>query len=487
MMKKLTILLATLLLLGCSNGKNPFGPGGGGDDIPAGPLIDDVEITAIDLYQAVKVRLMEDGQELTEHPVPIVSNRDATMRIFVQRDADFSPRNVYARVDFEDTALGPIQEEFSIDGDSTESDLYSTLNLEIPAEHLEGTVAIQVSLRETSGDGGGSDSGAKWPASGFSSLATESNGEALQIVLVPVRYNADGSGRLPDTSDTQLGLYEEMMFTFYPVTGVDMILHEPMDWNSSVSAFGGGWVNLLNAITQLRSTDGAPANHYYYGAFNPADSFGQFCPAGCVLGMSNLAMNPGDSWARASIGLGFPGDYAVSTMVHEVGHAHGREHAPCGLGGQPSDPGYPHAGASIGEWGMDIENNVLKNPDSFTDFMSYCDPAWVSDYTFDGLFDRVAAVNAMADVEPSPAAGRWLSISLDLDGLVELGPELDLLLTPEGEETTVELIDMDGAVAEEVPGVWRPFSDLPGGLVLFPEPDADIVAVRLPGYPSVAL
>lgn len=490
-MKKMTFLLALLLLAGCSD-DSPFKGGGldtdgDTDEIQAGPLVDDVEITAIDLYQAVKLRLMEGGQQLTDHPIPIVSNRDATMRIFVQRAADYDPRSVYARVDFEGDSFDPIQEEFSIEADSTEADLYSTLNLEIPAEYLEGSVGIQVSLREISGDGGGSDSGAKWPSSGYASLSTESNGEPLQIVLVPVRYNADGSGRLPDTSDAQLGLYEETMFISYPVTGVDLIIHEPFDWNSNINAFGGGWTNLLSAITDLRNADGAPPNHYYYGLFSPADSFEQFCSWGCVVGMSNLAMNPADSWARASIGLGFPGNQAASTMVHEVGHAHGREHAPCGLGGQPADPGYPYPGAAIGVWGMDTENNVLKNPETFVDFMSYCEPPWVSDYTFGGLFDRVAAVNALADVEPSPAAGRWLSVSVDPYGQVELGPALDLLLPPEGEETTVELLDEHGAIADQVPGVWRPFADLEGGFVLFPEPDEEIAAVRVPGYPVVVL
>lgn len=492
MMTRTAIILATLLLLGCGDGSHGGGGGGGDDDdtddIQAGPLVDDVQITAIDLYQAVRVRVMENGEELTTYPVRVVSNRDAVMRIFVQRDADFTPREVYARVDFEDSSLEPVQQQFTIDADSTESDIFSTLNLAIPSDRLQGEISYQVSLREISGNSDGSDSGAVWPSGGYASLATESNGAPVQLVLVPVRYNADGSGRLPDTSDAQLGLYEEMMYTTYPVTGIDVILREPMDWSGAITAFGGGWSNLLNAIADLRNTDGATTEQYYYGLFAPADSLNEFCSMGCVAGMSNVAMNPSDSWARVSIGLGFPGETSASTMIHEVGHAHGREHAPCGLGPQPSDPGYPYAGAVIGEWGLDIENVSLKEPSTFKDFMSYCDPYWVSDYTFDALFERVAAVNALADVEPSAdLAGRWLSISVDLYGQVELGPDLDLLLPPEGEVTTVELLDEDGVVVDEAPGVWRPFADLPGGLVLFPEPQPEIVAARLPGYPSVAL
>jgi hypothetical protein len=496
--KILLFALAVSLLAGCSDKphwKTGLDPGDTDTDTDvdtgpaeAGPLVEDVTITAIDLYQAVRVRLMEDGDEVTDHPVPIVAGRDATMRVFVELDAGFTPRDLVARVSFTGTSPSAVQAQAFVDADSTETNYSSTLNVEIPGDKLDSDVLYTVSVREVGDSMGGSSSGAIWPSSGYAGLDTQENGEPLQMVLVPVRYNADGSGRLPDTSDGQLGLYEELLFTIYPVTGVDLILHEPMDWNGNVSAFGGGWVELLNAITQLRQTDGAPTEQYYYGLFSPANSIGEFCGWGCIAGMSNLAMNPGDSWARASIGLGFPGEMSGLTLVHEVGHAHGREHAPCGLGGQPSDPGYPHPGAAIGEWGLDIENGTLKDPNTFKDFMSYCDPDWVSDYTFDGLFNRVAAVNALADVAPSSAlAGRWLSVSVDLYGQVTLGPELELQLPPEGEETTLELIDGYGVVVDAVPGIFRPFADLPGGLVLFPEPSADIVAVQIPGYPAVQL
>ena len=43
---------------------------------------------------------------------------------------------------------------------------------------------------------------------------------------------------------------------------------------------------------------------------------------GCVAGLGFVG-GPSDSWARAAIGLGFTGDNAAETAVHELGHNHG--------------------------------------------------------------------------------------------------------------------------------------------------------------------
>jgi hypothetical protein len=78
---------------------------------------------------------------------------------------------------------------------------------------------------------------------------------------------------------------------------------------------------------------------------------------------------------------------AEATFVHEVGHNHGRRHTPCG---NPAgvDPEYPRAGALIGDWGWDVVDDVLVDPSRARDFMSYCGPEWVSDYSFSALFER---------------------------------------------------------------------------------------------------
>jgi hypothetical protein len=46
------------------------------------------------------------------------------------------------------------------------------------------------------------------------------------------------------------------------------------------------------------------------------------------------------------------------------------------------DPSFPHAGGSIGTWGLDVAAMVLKDPAVFKDLMGYCNPDWISDYNY---------------------------------------------------------------------------------------------------------
>ena len=139
---------------------------------------------------------------------------------------------------------------------------------------------------------------------------------------------------------------------------VDITVGKPLKWTTAVQATGKGWGQLLDALINLRISDGVPPNVYYYGMCAPSISFEQFCGNGCVLGLSPASTDPNDEYQRGSIGVGYLDSYAESdvTFVHEVGHAHGRQHAPCGGAAQP-DPKYPYSDGSIGDWGFDSDQH----------------------------------------------------------------------------------------------------------------------------------
>jgi hypothetical protein len=72
-------------------------------------------------------------------------------------------------------------------------------------------------------------------------------------------------------------------------------------------------------------------------------------------------------------------------MAHELGHNFGRLHAPCG-GPAGVDNQFPYSGATIGAFGYDLSGGALKTP-VLRDLMSYCDPSWISDYTYKAILD----------------------------------------------------------------------------------------------------
>ena len=60
----------------------------------------------------------------------------------------------------------------------------------------------------------------------------------------------------------------------------------------------------------------------------------------------------------------------------------------------------------IGAPGWDVLGKEVKSSDEYVDFMSYCNPVWVSDYTWKAIYDRMQKVDAsMAKTQKSVQGG----------------------------------------------------------------------------------
>jgi hypothetical protein len=133
------------------------------------------------------------------------------------------------------------------------------------------------------------------------------------------------------------------------------------------------------------------------------------------LGQNNLGLGfahePGHQAAiKQQAALGNTG----RTLAHEVGHNFGLSHIPCqvgdGTGGAwaRARAGYPNdcwigQGTRDGYYGFDTRRpgiNVRK-PDAWSDFMGYGPAAWVSDFTYNRMYDRLKVA---AGAAPAPAA-----------------------------------------------------------------------------------
>lgn len=414
-------------------------------------LVPNLQIDQVALYQGPKIPIAGVGAEAPGSP--IIEGRDAFVRVFVAPQAGFLQQRVTAELTW-DAGNGSMPMVLTNDRliarASTDGVVATTLNFDVPGAQVSETASWSVKLRGEMACGGvtGDTSGAVFPTSGTQALETEPVG-TLRVVLVPFRYDADGSARLPDISDSQLEAYREKLMGMYPIPDLDLTVREPVPWDSVIAPNGQGWSQVLQALLQTRAQDDPPDNTYYYGIFAPASSARAFCGRGCVAGLGPLAPRTSVS-RRGAVGLGFTGQGATNTCAHEIGHAAGRQHAPCGV--NDSDPNYPtgpnYQDADIGVWSYDITSGALKSPTAHKDVMSYCDPEWISDYNYNALFDRFSFVNRTAPFARfDPAPYRMLVLS-DAFGN-SWGDVVEMARPPIGEEVSVQYLDRFGRILDK--------------------------------------
>ncbi len=491
------IAFASLLALACgasacsstetSQGGDPGAagavPGLGGPGAPA-PLAAPTKltITEVAVFQGVKVSVFADGARVVERNAPLVAGRTALVRVYVTPGEGFEASKIAGVLTLKsaDGKTTTYRDSRLINGKSSDAILASTLGFEIPGEALGLGSSFSVALTDDIANGPAQQP-VRYPAEAEDDLELKPT-STLKVVVVPVRFDADSSQRLPDITEAQLGLYKKTMMALYPASDVVVTAREPFAWSTSIAPNGQGWDDVLNAMVGLRRRDRADDETYYYGVFKPAASFGEFCRKGCVLGLSGLVSRASDSFLRASVGLGYTGIEAANTMAHELGHAHGREHAPCG-GAAGADRSFPYRGGTIGSWGYDLFAKKLISPAVGKDMMGYCDPSWVSDYTYSALHERIVAVGGGttsangAKVESN--GGSFRIISFDADGLAKTSETIELATAPQGTVSDVDYLGDHGDVLAKAKAHVYRYDHLPGGIVVVPEQAPGFRALRV--------
>lgn len=447
--------LVGLALVACAGGSPATPEDGGATDVATDAGAPQrLTLHGVALDQAVEVALLRDGAPVETRNAPIIPGREAHVVLTFKIAPGWVSKTVRAKLLLDD-GRGKVTEWTAARTLSISS---TTMELDVDKAVLTATTTWAVELSA------GDTLLARHPAEGSEPLGAKGAGR-LSVRVIPIRYKADGSDRLPDTSATALDNLQSRLYALYPATGVDLSLHAPIDWAGAITADGGGWSELLDAIHALRASEAPPKTVYYYGLFVPATSYGKYCPKGCLIGLSLRPADPRDAASRVSIGIGYADDLSASTMAHEIGHAHGRLHAPCG---SPAgiDPKYPYAGGTNGVPGWDVLARAPYLASSF-DIMGYCDPGWISDYTYSALYDRMAFVNGVAsEIGSGPRAYRRLEKSPG--GGLRLGPRLVLQEPARGEPRDVVVV-RDG-VEQHLAGYGVPYSHLPGELVLVEDP-----------------
>jgi len=382
----------------------------------AQPLVEGLAITSVAFFQAIKVTVVSEAgpSPMEERIAPVVSGRRAAVRVYVAPRSGWVPRTVTAQLFLEggDTRFA-LEDTRFVTGASQDGTASSVFSFDVPAERM--VPGLRVSAQLTVADGRvmavGGVSEARMPPDGTNvPVGVEPDPGPLRVMLVPFQYDTDRSGRLPDTSEEQLERFRALLQAMFPITRVEFTVHDAMPWSRPLLSSGNvDFVSMTGELRNLRRAESAPDAVYYYGLIAPTERFDQYCRGGCTLGQGFVVLDFENGARRVAGGLGFTGERAGGTLSHELGHLHGRLHAPCGATGV--DLAFPHANGTLGTWGFDVRRRFFYPPGVF-DFMSYCSPDWISDYNFGALFQRSVRVNGLAEQVWHPPGGAVVAPAL---------------------------------------------------------------------------
>jgi hypothetical protein len=434
-------------------------------------------ITAVAVYQSIKVPLMTDGQPVdgSARGADVIQGRDAMFRVFSTLDTGFLARELSARLTVTNgTAEDQYFAKRTVAGDSNEADLGSTFDIVVPKDRIQADTRWSVEVVEC-GAGSGAIEVPRYPVSGDVALAARKTGP-LKITVVPVETN----GHSPDTSDAALSVYRGLMTAMYPADDVQIAVGSGITTSYPVD-----WTGLLDQIRAKRQSDNPPADVYYYGFLKPTDTLVQYCQSSCTAGIGYV-VGPGETATRAAVGLAFADESSAKTMAHEIGHNHGRNHAPCAPGPISGvDASYPYPGGLTFVWGYDSRNRVLFDPGVSTDIMGYCSNKWISDYTYRGITDRVATVNGAFEVLTAPSAVQAFRVLLvDARG-PRWGVPFDGPRSAYGTAELADVLDAGGNVVTRITVYRTEVADANASSVLVPPPEAGWFAVRVAGATPV--
>jgi hypothetical protein len=459
-------------------------------------LARNIELTRVSAYQGVEIPLAIDGERVKKQNADVVSGRNLLMRGFVRPSVGYVPKRLGARLLLTRGGTTIAYEDLGIvSGASEAGQLETTFDFYVSGDEVrrDQSFAVEV-FEEGPCNAAGVLGAARFPAEGSSPLGVRATG-SVRVVLVPIRYDGDGSGRLPDVGLEHQRDMAAHLEAVFPVSGVELTVRD------AVATRERDFGDVLNQLVQLRELDDPPSDVTYFGLVNMAATMDEYCHGGCVAGVATFGTPAGS--AAVGIGIGFRGP-AQETFVHEIGHVHRLMHAPCG-GASGADPKFPYPGAELGSWGYDARQGLLIDPAStHRDFMSYCDPAWISDYNYQALVERLALVNGrrysdssseLADYRAPTTPGVSARAGLPVahrtlrsrpGGELHWGVPIATRRAPPGESEQAEVLDRAGRVLTEVTVYRQELSDEQGVLWFLPQPEATWHSVRVRGQAPIA-
>ena len=380
-----------------------------------------------------------DTAQASSEQIPLIQNRAGLARAFVLATTTDSPVPEVVMHYRSGNKSGSItlQAPSSMPKSVDESQLGASFNTLLAKTFFRSNVEIYIEVDPDNLIPETDENNNRYPASGYVSLPVNETPD-FNVTLVPVYYN----GVLPDVTNANKNDYLDSVQRMHPVADINITIHPPYTFNGNLND-PYEWEDLLNELTTLRTNDGS--SDLYYGIVTPGYTSG-------VAGLGWIGYPVAVGWSNASS--------TADVAAHEIGHTWDRRHAPCG---NPDgvDVGFPYANAYLGVWGFDYSSGSLKAPTKNYDIMSYCDPSWISDYTFKSVLDyRMAEGYVVKQAAASssmlaPESGKVLLIQGEINSSgARLAPVFEVAAEPQlpaAGEYVLQGLAADGSVILRVP------------------------------------
>ena len=354
----------------------------------------DATVSTAYLTQAVQSR---------EFPVPLLAGEEGLLRVFLTAAGPNSEGipPVRATLYRDGTQVHQVEipgKPGPIPTTVSEGDLGASANARIPAEVVRPglEMVIEVDPEGTLDPGLGVVT--RIPETGRLAVDVRAM-PVLDLTLIPLLWAEKPEREVVDLIKAMAADPEghDLLFEtrlLLPVTGLSVKDHAPVTTSTNNTS------RLLAEIDAIRIMEGGSG--HYMGMMDRFEEWG------------GRARRPG----RVSVSR--PN---TSTMAHELGHNMSLQHAPCG-GPEDLDLSFPYAGGPIGAWGYDFREGGRLVAPSRSDLMSYCNPAWISDYHLANalgfrLFDEVTD---SAPAEQAPGRSLLLWGGVDARGTPYLDP-----------------------------------------------------------------
>jgi hypothetical protein len=389
--------------------------------ITADLSIEGIEVTqAIQYYHAAE-HLTDEQDRGTDNSIKFVTDKPAWVRVYMRSGLpttfnggqlhnvdgtlviDRRVDRIWSNVATLSAINAPYTAEESYPPYPFErNDINTTLNFIIPSNNMSGLLRLTVTASSNDQCAG---------LSATDNVTIDVNlQQQLQVAALRIGYdgpNLAGTGTethpappLNGAGGNTVAAECDFALTSFPVSsnlnlrgiGVENA-NAPLITTPLAGGCDPNWFPIVDLVEDHRINDENQAGWIYYGFVTPniPINHNPCCNTGCAVSID-------------AAGIIVNG----RTFAHEAGHQIGMGHAPCGAVGEvdarypqyePYDTGVTTVNpngdtewqdASIGEYGLNINNGGIFDPNICVDYMSYCGQRWVSIHSYDYMTNNMA-------------------------------------------------------------------------------------------------